>query len=210
MRHHQSTVPTSIRARALQLVSLAATLGCLLLAVPAAWADVPLEATICNKTQQPVLFEFFHHNDAFTAVPFATAEVHPCACKNKRMNTDMWKNFPRATVRQLAFREVSAENNYRVAACIKRSGEFSGYIKMVKGTAKSEDEVCAEAERSEYFHSAPEITRAQGDLPILETRMDYAGWSCLSSTKDLFGNTTCTKYSGTYDYDNGTHCYGNE
>lgn len=177
--------------------------------VPSARADVPLEARICNLTQQPVLFEFFHHNDAVTAAPFMEAEVHPCGCKNKRLNTDLWRNFPRATIRQLTFREVSSENGYRVAACVKRSGEFSGYIKMVKASVKSEDQVCAEAARSEFFQSAPEITRAQGDLPILETRMDYSDWSCLESKKDLFGNSTCIKYSGTYNYDNGTGCFGN-
>ena len=208
MRTQSLEISHPLRQNVLRLALLLFSLAWL--SPGAILADVWINGTICNSTTEPVLIEFFNHNDILNSTPFTETEVHPCSCKPKRLRTDLSNNMPLAKVHQLTFREVSGEGGYRFVTCVNHKGELSGYYKLLKGSGKTEREACLELEGSTSYHSAPEITHAQGDLKILETRMAPTADKCALHKKDIFGNRSssngCERFTATYDYDNGTNC----
>lgn len=164
-----------------------------------ALADVPVHATLCNYTSTPVEFQLYNFNDMFAgAAPLVTKAVRPCACVEKETHTDLWHNFPPANVIQLVYRDVGSVKGASIKACVDAKGKFKGYV---DATAKAN--VCATLDSKTTFLPAPELTRAQGDLKVLESRLLGEQKDCKKS-----GNA-CTEYSVKYDFIDGAKCSGN-
>ncbi|WP_395375165.1 hypothetical protein [Marinicella sp. W31] len=163
-------------------------------------ADIPVKATLCNHSTKPVNFELFNHNDAIAgAVPLVKKAVRACSCVSKQTHTDLWGNQPPANIIQLVFRDVGSVKGASIKVCVDGKGKFKGYVEAgVKSCFKASEEI--------NFLPAPELTRAQGDLKVLETRM-MPDTKC-SENKGLGG--ACSKYSSTYNYIDGSKCSGND
>jgi hypothetical protein len=162
-------------------------------------ADVTVNATLCNKTPKPVEFRLYNHNDmAAGVVPLVTKSVQACACVQKETHTDLWHNFPPANIRQLVFRDVGATKGTDIKACVDVEGKFKGYIDAKVNT-------CAQITSETQFLPAPELTGAQGDLPMLESRLLGTQTDC---TKNSAG--ACTSYKVKYEYIDGSQCHGND
>jgi hypothetical protein len=177
---------------------LALALLCTLCGGPA-FADVAVKGTLCNTSTKPVEFHFFHHNDIFSgAAPFFTKAVRACSCVPIDTHTDLWHNMPIARINQLIYRDVDSVSGASIKVCVSAKGSFEGYIDAKVST-------CAEARKETHYLAAPELTRAQGDLPILETALKAGSSSCTS--KDWAGG--CTKYSASWSFTDGAPCSGN-
>lgn len=162
-------------------------------------ADVPVEATLCNHTEKPVEFRLYNNNDiAAGALPLVTKAVQPCSCVKKQTHTDMWHNFPPANIRQLVYRDVGATKGTDVKVCVDAKGKFKGYI---DGKVSS----CVEASNEVKYLPAPELTGAQGDLEMLETRLMGEKTGCSEDwTKG------CKDYQVRYEFIDGSQCHGND
>lgn len=170
-----------------------------LAAAPAAVADVPVKATACNKTTKPVEFHFFNRNDlAQGLVALSTKIVRECSCVDLETHTDLWHNFPVARINQLVHRDVSSVSGANIKVCVDATGKFEGYIDGKVST-------CVEARRETKYLPAPELTRAQGDLVILQSHLYADSTSC--EHRDWTGG--CARYKVRYEYTDGAGCYGN-
>lgn len=163
-------------------------------------ADIKVDATLCNYSTRPVNFELYNHNDLTGgAIPLVQKAVRACACVKKETHTDLWNNFPPANIIQLVYRDVGSVKGAEIKVCVDAKGKFKGYVEAnVKSCYKSTSEV--------NFLPAPELTRAQGDLKKLETRMMPADTSC-TENKAAFG--ACSRHAATYNYVDGSKCSGN-
>lgn len=163
-------------------------------------ADIKVDATLCNYSEKPVNFELYNHNDmAAGAVPLVKKAVRACACVKKETHTDLWGNFPPANIIQLVYRDVGSVKGEQIKVCVDAKGKFKGYVEAGANA-------CYEASSEVTFLPAPELTRAQGDLKVLETRMMPESTSC-SENKGAFG--ACSRYAATYNYVDGSKCSGN-
>lgn len=170
-----------------------------LVAAPAAVADVQVKATACNKTTKPVEFHFFNRNDlAQGLAALSTKIVRECSCVALETHTDLWHNFPVARINQLVYREVESVSSVNIKVCVDAKGKFEGYIDGKVST-------CAEARRETTYLPAPELTRAQGDLVILQSHLYADSSEC--ENKDWTGG--CASYKLVYNYTDGAACYGN-
>jgi hypothetical protein len=172
----------------------------LCLAPAAARADVAVDAELCNRSLGPVEFRLYNHNDLFAgAVPLVTKSVRACTCVDKQTHTDLWHNPPPANIEQLAYRDVGAIKGSNISVCVSADGRFRGYVDTTVGA-------CASQTTEVTFLPAPELTRAQGDVKVLETGLLPASTSCKS--KDWTGG--CNRYEMKYSYDDGSACTGND
>lgn len=179
--------------------AVAALASALLTAVPAA-ADVTVNATLCNQTQKPVEFHLFNHNDLANGLAaLSTKMVQPCACVGAQTHTDLWHNMPIARINQLVFRDVGRVSGTSIKVCVDAKGKFEGYVEAGVKT-------CVEARQETSFLPAPELTRAQGDLMILQSHLYASSTDCVAT--DWTGG--CTKYTATFNYTDGAACFGND
>lgn len=175
-----------------------AVLAVVLLAGPAAVADVPVHATACNTTTKPVEFHFFNRNDlAQGLAALSTKIVRECSCVKLETHTDLWHNFPVARINQLVYRDVSSVSAANIKVCVDAKGKFEGYIDGKVST-------CAEARKETNYLPAPELTRAQGDLVVLQSHLYADSSEC--QHKDWTGG--CASYEAKYEYTDGAACYG--
>ncbi len=166
---------------------------------PAAFADVPVNATLCNETAKPVEFWLFNHNDLTSgAIPLTTKAVRACSCVGLRTHTDLWHNFPIARINQLVYRDVESVSGSSIKVCLSVEGEFEGYINAKTTT-------CAEAKKETKYLPAPELTRAQGDLRTLQSHLHADTSEC--EHRDWTGG--CAEYDVDYHYTDGKSCFGN-
>ncbi len=166
-----------------------------------AMADIGVNATLCNHSEKPVNFELYNHNDmAAGAVPLVKKAVRACACVEKQTHTDLWGNFPPANIIQLVYRDVGSVKGTEIKVCVDAKGKFKGYVEAGVNA-------CVAASSEVKFLPAPELTRAQGDLKVLETRMMPATTECIENN-GAFG--ACSKYSANYSYVDGSKCFGNQ
>ncbi|MFP3942193.1 MAG: hypothetical protein ACLF0P_18000 [Thermoanaerobaculia bacterium] len=162
-------------------------------------ADVDLNATLCNNTTKPVEFHLFNHNDlAQGLAALATKAVAPCSCVAMRTHTDFWHNMPIARINQLVFRDVESVSGGSIKVCVDANGEFEGYI-------DAKVQTCAEAKKETKYLPAPELTHAQGDLPVLQSHLYADSSECKNS--DSAG--ACSRYEAAYNYTDGAACWGN-
>jgi hypothetical protein len=176
-----------------------AALALTLLAAPPAVADVPVKATACNKTTKPVEFHFFNRNDLTQGLAALSIKtVRECSCVPLETHTDLWHNFPVARINQLVYRDVSSVTSASIKVCVDAKGKFEGYIDGKVST-------CAEARKETSYLPAPELTRAQGDLVVLQSHLYADSSEC--EDKDWTGG--CVRYRVTYEYTDGAACYGN-
>jgi hypothetical protein len=168
----------------------------LIFVCPPALADVTVKATLCNRSQKPVEFHLFNRNDLFSgAAALSTKMVHPCACVPQQTHTDLWHNFPVVRINQLVYRDVASTSGTSIKVCVDATGKAEGYI---DATVKT----CAEAKRETKYLPAPELTRAQGDLVILQSHLYADSTDC--EHKDWTGG--CAEYKATYNYVDGAEC----
>ncbi len=160
-------------------------------------ADVKVKAALCNKAPKPVEFHFFNHNDILGGVVAHTTKVvHPCACVTQDTHTDLWQNFPIARINQLVYRDVGSVSGANIKLCVDvGSGKAEGYIDAKANT-------CAEAKIKKTYSPVPELTRAQGDLVVLQNRLFPDSTKC--ERKDRVGN--CIEYKAEYTYKDGAEC----
>lgn len=190
----------SIASRSLPFLLMAVVLVTSLVAAAPATADVGVHASLCNRTQKPVEFHLFNHNDAFAgAAAFQTKAVNPCSCVNQETHTDLWHNFPIIRINQLVFRDVVGVSGSKIGVCVDAKGNFEGYVDLGAMT-------CDEARKRKDFLPAPKVTRPQGDAVILEKHLDPTSTGCIS--RDWTGG--CTQYNAIYIYSDGNDCFGNE
>ncbi len=116
----------------------------------------------------------------------------------KVTHTDLWHNQPPANILQLVYRDVGAVKGTEIKVCVDAKGKFKGYVEAGANA-------CAKATSEVNFLPAPELTYAQGDLKVLESRMLPNEVEC--NSKDLLNN--CTKFTTTYSYTDGKQCSGN-
>ncbi|MCX7544182.1 hypothetical protein [Marinicella gelatinilytica] len=172
---------------------------CLTLLSGYALADVNINAQLCNQSKKPVEFHFFNHNDiASGGIALATKSVQACSCVNITTHTDLWHNMPIARINQLVYRDVGSVSGTSIEVCLDAKGKFEGYI---EGGVKT----CAKAKKETSYLPAPELTRAQGDLKILESHLYAESTDCQS--KDWTGG--CVKYDANYNFTDGAACHGN-
>jgi len=170
-----------------------------ILCAPAAFADVPIRATLCNHSTGPVEFHLFNHNDMLSgAAALSIKTVRACACVSVRTTTDLWHNAPVARINQLVYRDVQSVSGSSIKVCVDVKGEFEGYVDASVKT-------CAEARKDTKYLPAPELTHAQGDLPILQSHLYVDSLEC----KDWDWTGGCSQYDAEYDYADGAPCYGN-
>lgn len=180
-------------------MKVSVTLVLTVLCSTVAFADATVDASLCNKATKPVEFHLFNHNDITAgAVALTTKVVRPCACVDLQTHTDLWHNFPVARINQLVFRDVKSVSGTNIEVCVSATGKFEGYI---DATAKT----CVDASKTTTYLPAPELTRAQGDLVILQSRLYPDSTSC--KQKDWTGG--CVRYEANYSYTDGAPCYGN-
>ncbi len=161
-------------------------------------ADVTVKATLCNKTDKPVEFHLFNHNDILSgAAALSTKVVRPCACVAEQTHTDLWHNFPIARINQLVYRDVGSTTGSTIKVCLDATGKFDGYIDGKVNT-------CATAKKETTYLPAPELTRAQGDLVILQSHLHAESTKC--DHNDWTGG--CTEYQVDYTYRDGAECRG--
>jgi len=166
-----------------------------------AMADTKVNATLCNHSEKPVNFELYNHNDmAAGAVPLVKKAVRACACVKKQTHTDLWGNFPPTNIIQLVYRDVGSVKGTEIKVCVDAKGKFKGYVEAGANS-------CVEASSEVKFLPAPELTKAQGDLKVLETRMMPVSTECIEN-KGVLG--ACSKYSAQYNYIDGSKCFGND
>ena len=164
-----------------------------------AYADVSVNAHICNQSKKPVEFHFFNHNDITSgAAALSTKAIQACSCADVSTHTDLWHNMPIVRVNQLVYRDVGSVSGTSIKVCLDAKGKFEGYVEAGVNT-------CAEAKKETTFLPAPELTRAQGDLKILQTHLYPDSTDCKS--KDWTGG--CVKYHADYVYTDGAACFGN-
>jgi len=181
------------------VLTLLALAAALFSAVPAS-ADVEVDATLCNQTHKPVEFHLFNHNDILSgAAALQTKAVRACSCVSQQTNTDLWHNFPVVRINQLVYRDVSSVSGSKISVCVDAKGKFEGYADLSTKT-------CAEVRKETSFLPAPELTRAQGDLVILQSHLYASTTDCVST--DWTGG--CSEYTATYTYTDGASCYGNQ
>lgn len=165
----------------------------------AAFADVPIQATLCNHSTRPVEFHLFNHNDIASGLAaLSVKSVRACACVSVRTHTDLWHNAPVARVNQLVYRDVQSVSGSSIKACVDVDGKFEGYIDASVKT-------CVEARKETKYLPAPELTHAQGDLPILQSHLYVQSFDC----KDWDWTGGCSLYDAEYDYTDGAPCHGN-
>lgn len=166
-----------------------------------ALADKPLNKTLCNHTAKPVLFEFYNHNDiaeqsGIAHIPFMKKMIRDCSCVEKKgSHTDLWNNLPVAEIKQVIYRDVGSVKGTSIKACVSASGKFKGYIDVNTTT-------CAEADKKVNYLPAPELTLAQGDLPVLDSRLTGVRTRCIRGK-----NKKCKIIRAKYDYEDGHVCY---
>ena len=164
-----------------------------------AFADVPVKATLCNNVEQPVEFWLFNHNDiAQGLAALSTKAVRACSCVDVQTHTDLWHNFPIARVNQLVYRDVKSVSGTSIKVCVDVTGKFEGYI-------DAETNTCVEARKDTTYLPAPELTRAQGDLVILQSHLHPDSTEC--ERTDWTGG--CVEYDVDYTYTDGAPCHGN-
>jgi|GEM_PF-3197291 len=174
-------------------------LGGMLLGPSAAFADVDITATLCNNTERPVEFWLFNHNDiAQGLAALSTKAVRACSCVDIKSHTDLWHNFPIARINQLVYRDVASVSGSNIKVCVDVKGSFEGYVDV-------ENSNCIEARRETKYLPAPELTRAQGDLRILDSSLHADNSEC--KRKDWTGG--CVYYDVDYYYTDGQPCHGN-
>ena len=163
-------------------------------------ADIPVKATLCNHSTKPVNFELYNHNDVVAgAVALVSKAVRACSCVSKQTHTDLWGNQPPANIIQLVYRDVGSVKGASIKVCVDAKGKFKGYVEAgVKSCFNASEEI--------NFLPAPELTRAQGDLKLLESRM-MPDTEC-SENNGLGG--ACSKYTSTYNFVDGSKCSGND
>lgn len=175
--------------------TVAALASSLLAAAPAAAVDAIVYATLCNQTQKPVEFHLFNHNDmASGALALSTKMVQPCACVAMQTHTDFWHNMPIIRINQVVYRDVGKVSGSSIKVCVDAKGKFEGYVEAGVKT-------CVEAREETSFLPAPELTRAQGDLAILQSHLFASSADCVDNG--------CTEYTATYTYSDGISCFGN-
>lgn len=167
------------------------------------YADKPLNVTLCNKTDKPILFAFYNHNDFVKdigiKVPFSKKLIRDCSCvESKGSHTDLWNNLPIAEIKQVIYRDVGKVSGTSIKACISATGKFKGYIDVSTST-------CAEAQSKTSYLPAPELTLAQGDLPVLDSRLTGVRTRCIRNKK----TNKCEIIRAKYDYEDGHVCFGN-
>lgn len=186
--------------RCSSVFAVAALASALLTAAPAAAADVTVDATLCNQTQKPVEFHLFNHNDLANGLaPLSTKMVQPCACVAMQTHTDFWHNMPIVRINQLVYRDVGKVSGTSIKVCVDAKGKFEGYVEAGVKT-------CVEARQETSFLPAPELTRAQGDLVVLQSHLFASSSDCVAT--DWIG--ACTQYTATYTYTDGASCFGND
>lgn len=169
------------------------------LGTSAAFADVPVTATLCNQSERPVEFWLFNHNDLSQGLAaLSTKAVRACSCVDIQTHTDLWHNFPIARINQLVYRDVSSVSGSSIKVCVDVKGSFEGYIDAKNST-------CVEARKETNYLPAPELTRAQGDLVILDSSLHADNSECRN--RDWTGG--CTHYDVDFHYTDGQPCHGN-
>ncbi len=164
-----------------------------------ALADVKVIANLCNESKKPVEFHLFNHNDITSGVAaLSTKALQACSCQTVTTHTDLWHNKPIARINQLVYRDVGKVSGTSIKVCLDAKGKFKGYV---EGGVKT----CVEAQQETSFLPAPELTRAQGDLKILQTHLHPDSTACKS--KDWTGG--CVKYTADYNFSDGASCFGN-
>lgn len=163
------------------------------------FADVPVKAHLCNQSLKPVEFHLFNHNDITSgAGALTTKALQACSCAYITTNTDLWHNMPIARINQLVYRDVGSVSGTSIKVCVDAKGKFEGYV---EGGVKT----CVEAKKETSFLPAPELTRAQGDLKILQSHLHANSTDCTS--KDWTNG--CSYYSADYTFSDGVNCFGN-
>jgi hypothetical protein len=96
------------------------------------------------------------------------------------------------------YRDIQSVSGTSIKVCLDVKGEFEGYIDAGVNT-------CVEAKKNTTYLPAPELTRAQGDLVILQSHLHAESTEC----EQIDWTGGCVEYEADYSYSDGAPCHGN-